>query len=150
MIEKWTPDLLTLSTISYDFSVLCNLFSNAEMRQLSASGTNGWKTPNNQTLEVTFIYYIESYITCFFFIFFRWTYLSNLSHRDSLWRFLQNNECIVLCTCRFCIRLCIVEGFQSVDQSRIESSDWSRGPYKCPPNFPIDCNRNCRRDNQLG
>ena len=39
MIEKWTPDLLTLSTIFYAASVSRNLFSKAEMSQFGASGT---------------------------------------------------------------------------------------------------------------
>ena len=49
MIEQWTPDLLTLSTTFYDLSVSCDLFSNAEMRQFGASGTEvlkGAKKPN--------------------------------------------------------------------------------------------------------
>ena len=34
MIGKTRPDLLTLSTIFYNLSVSCNLFSQAEMRQI--------------------------------------------------------------------------------------------------------------------
>ena len=38
MIEKPTPDVLTLITTSYDVSVSRNPFSKAEMRQFGASG----------------------------------------------------------------------------------------------------------------
>ena len=41
MIEKWTPDLLTLPTTFYDVSVLCNRFSKTEMRQFGASTIHG-------------------------------------------------------------------------------------------------------------
>ena len=39
MIEKPRPDLLTLSTTFYDFSVSRNLFSKAKISQFGASGT---------------------------------------------------------------------------------------------------------------
>ena len=41
MIEKPTPDVLTLSTTFYDVSVSRNLFAKAEMRLFGASGTDG-------------------------------------------------------------------------------------------------------------
>ena len=44
MMGKPTPDLLTLSTTFYDFSVSLNLFAKAEMRQFGASGTEGLRT----------------------------------------------------------------------------------------------------------
>ena len=43
MIEKPWPNILTLSTILYDFSVSRNLFSMAEMPQFGAAGTEGLK-----------------------------------------------------------------------------------------------------------
>ena len=47
MIEKWTPELLTLFMTFYDVSVLCNRFSSTEMRQFGASGTDGLKCFSN-------------------------------------------------------------------------------------------------------
>ena len=41
MIEKWTPDLLTLPTTFYEVSVSSNCFPKTEMRQFGASGTDG-------------------------------------------------------------------------------------------------------------
>ena len=41
MIEKTTPDLLTLLTTFYEVSVSFNRFSKTEMRQFGASGTDG-------------------------------------------------------------------------------------------------------------
>lgn len=43
MIEKWTLDVLTLSTRLYDFSVVRILFSKADMRHFSAAGIEGLK-----------------------------------------------------------------------------------------------------------
>ena len=47
MIEKPTPDVLTLSTTFYDASVSRNLFAKAELRQFCASGTDGLKKSNS-------------------------------------------------------------------------------------------------------
>ena len=41
MIEKPTPDVLTLPTTFYDLSVSRNLFAKAEMPQFGTSGTEG-------------------------------------------------------------------------------------------------------------
>ena len=43
MIEKQTPDLLTLPTTFYYVSIPCDRSSKAEMRQLGTSGTKGLK-----------------------------------------------------------------------------------------------------------
>ena len=85
---------------------------------------------------------------CLYFL--RLTYLRNLFHMGSFWRFLQNNECILLRRSMFCNDLCIVEELQSVERSRTGSFRWSRGPYRSPPSFPVAYNRNFRRDIQLG
>ena len=41
IIEKLTPDLLTLPTTFHDVSVSSNPFLKTEMHQLGASGTDG-------------------------------------------------------------------------------------------------------------
>ena len=53
IIEKWMPDLLTLSTTFYDASVSRNLFSKAEMRQFGASGTEGLKIFNHTFVKIS-------------------------------------------------------------------------------------------------
>ena len=58
MIEKPRPDLLTLSTTFYDVSVLCNLFSKAEMRQFGASGTDGLISKNFGMMFLCYFMYI--------------------------------------------------------------------------------------------
>ena len=45
MIEKWTPDLLTQPTTSYNFSVSCNRISKTELRQFGPPGTDGFYKP---------------------------------------------------------------------------------------------------------
>ena len=55
MIEKWTPDVLTQSTIFYDLSVSHYLFSKAEMWKFGAAGTEGLKL-----IFLVIIYIIEN------------------------------------------------------------------------------------------
>ena len=54
-IHDGTPDLLTLSTTLFDVSVLSNLFSNAQMRQFSASGNQRVSVPGNRPVNDVFL-----------------------------------------------------------------------------------------------
>ena len=61
MIEKGTPDYLTLPMLFYDVSVSNNRFSKTEMRQFGASGTdrlNIFAKKLNPDLDVIFIIYL--------------------------------------------------------------------------------------------
>ena len=45
-MEKWTPEIMTLSATLYDVSAYCNRSFKTEIRQFDASGTeglSGWK-----------------------------------------------------------------------------------------------------------
>ena len=51
MIEKWTPNFLTLSTTFYDVSVSCNRFPKTEIGQFGASGTD--RLNNSQPIVIS-------------------------------------------------------------------------------------------------
>ena len=52
MIEKWVPDLLTLSTTFYDVSVLCNRLLKAQKAQIWPGGNAGVKLVDKESSTI--------------------------------------------------------------------------------------------------